>query len=93
MDAEKVKTNAFNHLWSHNSDWTQVAEEGGPTVMVEGDGVRVLDSEGNEWVDVNGGYSSVNIGYGRKELAKTAYEQMKILPYYNSFFKGTTTLS
>jgi putrescine aminotransferase len=89
MDTKKVKTNAFNHLWSHNSDWTQVAEEGGPTVIVEGDGVRVKDSEGNEWVDVNGGYSSVNIGYGRKEVAEAMYEQMQELPY---FPQGSTSI-
>ena len=82
MDTKKVKTNAFNHLWSHNSDWTQVAEQGGPTIMVEGDGVRVKDSEGNEWVDVNGGYSSVNIGYGRKEVAEAMYKQMQELSYF-----------
>ena len=82
MDTKKVKSNAFNHLWSHNSDWTQVAEQGGPTIMVEGDGVRVKDSEGNEWVDVNGGYSSVNIGYGRKEVAEAMYKQMQELSYF-----------
>ncbi len=32
----------------------------------------------------------VNVGYGRDELAEAAYEQMKELPYYNSFFKCTT---
>ena len=89
MDTKKVKTNAFNHLWSHNSDWTQVAEMGGPTVMVEGDGVRVLDSDGNEWVDVNGGYSSVNIGYGRKEVAEAMFQQMQELSY---FPQGSTSI-
>ena len=66
------------------------AEKGGPTVMVEGDGVRVLDSEGNEWVDVNGGYSSVNIGYGRKEVAEAMYQQMRELSY---FPQGSTSIS
>ena len=89
MDTKKVKTNAFNHLWSHNSDWTQVAEQGGPTIMIEGDGVRVKDSEGNEWVDVNGGYSSVNIGYGRKEVAEAMYKQMQELAY---FPQGSTSI-
>ena len=31
----------------------------------------------------------VNIGYGRKELAKVAERQMQTLPFYNTFF-GTT---
>ncbi len=31
----------------------------------------------------------VNLGYGRKELAQAAYEQMEELPYYNNFFQCT----
>ena len=89
MDTKEITTNAFNHLWAHNSDWTQVAEQGGPTVILEGNGVHVIDSEGNKWVDVNGGYSSVNIGYGRKEVAEAMYEQMQRLSY---FPHGTTSI-
>ena len=50
--------------------------------MVEGNGVRVTDSDGKTWIDVNGGYNSVNIGYGRTEIADAAYEQMIKLPYF-----------
>jgi putrescine aminotransferase len=32
----------------------------------------------------------VNVGYGRQELAKVAYDQMLQLPYYNTFFKTST---
>jgi putrescine aminotransferase len=32
----------------------------------------------------------VNAGYGRKELAQAAYDQMMTLPFYNSFFQTTT---
>ena len=32
----------------------------------------------------------VAVGYGRKELAEVAYDQMLELPYYNSFFKCST---
>ena len=59
----------------HNRDWAQMAEEGGPPVIVQGKGIRVKDSEGKEWIDVNGGYTSVNVGYGREEIADAAYEQ------------------
>nr|WP_163370573.1 hypothetical protein [Endozoicomonas acroporae] len=31
----------------------------------------------------------VNIGYGRQELIAAACQQMKELPYYNTFFKTT----
>jgi putrescine aminotransferase len=32
----------------------------------------------------------VNIGYGREELAQVAYDQMRELPFYNTFFKTAT---
>ena len=32
----------------------------------------------------------VNVGYGREELARAAYEQMQELPFYNTFFKTAT---
>ena len=34
-------------------------------------------------------YKRQNVGYGRKELADTAYEQLRELPYYNNFFQST----
>jgi adenosylmethionine-8-amino-7-oxononanoate aminotransferase len=73
----------------HNRDWTQMAEDGDPMIAVEGKGVRITDSEGNSWIDVNGGYNSVNVGYGRTEIVDAAYEQMTMLSYFPN---GTTTI-
>ncbi len=87
-DTESLRRSALEHVWMHSRDWVQMAEEGGPTIVVEGKGVRVVDSDGNSWIDVNGGYSSVNIGYGRTEIADAAREQMRKLAY---FPQGTTT--
>ena len=88
QETEALRRSALEHVWMHNRDWTQMAEEGGPTIIVEGKGVRVTDSDGKSWIDVNGGYSSVNIGYGRTEIAEAAREQMRKLAY---FPQGTTT--
>ena len=86
---ESLRQASLKHLWMHNRDWTQMAEEGDPLIMVEGKGIRVTDSDGKTWIDVNGGYNSVNIGYGRTEIAEAAYEQMLKLPYFPG---GTTTI-
>ena len=88
VDTESLRRSAFEHLWMHNADWAQVAEEGGPLIMVAGDGVRVTDSAGVTWLDAHGGYASVNVGYGRTEIADAALEQMKRLAY---FPQGATT--
>ncbi len=87
-DTEALRRSALEHLWMHSRDWIQMAEEGGPAIMVEGKGVRVTDSEGKSWIDVNGGYVSVNVGYGRTDIADAALEQMKKLVY---FPQGSTT--
>ena len=88
QETESLRRTALEHLWMHNKDWVQMAEEGEPLIMVEGHGVRVTDSTGKSWIDVNGGYASVNIGYGRTEIAEVALEQMRRLCY---FPQGTTT--
>jgi putrescine aminotransferase len=49
----------------------------------------VWDSEGHKILDGMSGLWCVNVGYGRKELADAAYQQMMTLPYYNSFFQTT----
>ena len=79
---EALRQAAVKHLWMHNRDWVQMAEEGDPPIIVEGHGVRVTDSEGRSWIDVNGGYNSVNVGYGRTEIADAAYEQMRKISYF-----------
>ena len=65
----------------------------GTRVIISGKGNYVIDSENNKILDMMAGLWCGNIGYGRKELAEIAYEQMQLLPYYNSFFKTATTPS
>ena len=88
IDTHSLQKSAQEHLWMHNRDWVQLAEEGGPTIIVEAEGVRAVDSDGKVWLDVNGGYCSVNAGYGRTEIAEAMREQMNRLTY---FPQGTTT--
>ncbi|HWK63466.1 MAG TPA: aspartate aminotransferase family protein [Rhizobiaceae bacterium] len=62
----------------------------GSRMITRADGPFIYDSEGNEILDGMAGLWCVNVGYGRTELAEVAYEQMKELPYYNSFFRCST---
>ena len=61
----------------------------GARVMTHAEGIYVWDSEGQKVLDGMSGLWCVNVGYGRKELADAAYQQMMTLPYYNSFFQTT----
>jgi putrescine aminotransferase len=62
----------------------------GTRVIARAEGSHLIDSEGRRLLDAFAGLWCVNVGYGRKELAKVAYDQMLELPYYNTFFKTTT---
>ncbi|PHP67490.1 aspartate aminotransferase family protein [Zhengella mangrovi] len=62
----------------------------GSRMIVSADGPYIHDSEGHAILDGMAGLWCVNVGYGRDELAQAAFEQMKELPYYNSFFRCTT---
>jgi putrescine aminotransferase len=64
--------------------------KGGVRVITRAEGTYCYDSENNKLLDAFAGLWCVNIGYGRQELAKAAYEQLLELPYYNTFFKTTT---
>ncbi len=88
-DAEAVRQASLKYLWMHNRDWIQMAEEGEPQIIVEGHGVKVIDGEGRTFIDVKGGYWSVNVGYGRTEIADAAYEQMVKTAHFPS---GATTV-
>jgi len=61
----------------------------GARVMTHADDIYVWDSEGKRILDAMSGLWCVNVGYGRKEIAQAAFDQMMTLPYYNSFFQTT----
>lgn len=87
-DTESLRQSALEHLWMPYDNWVQLAEDGGPPIMVHGDGMRVTDSEGRTWMDAHGGYASVNIGYGSTEIADAVLGQMSRVTYFPI---GTTT--
>ncbi|MEK4253665.1 aspartate aminotransferase family protein [Ureibacillus sp. FSL K6-2830] len=45
-------------------------------VIEKSTGARVVDVDGKEYIDAMAGLWCVNVGYGREELAKAAYDQM-----------------
>lgn len=56
-------------------------------IMVEGEGSRLRDSHGREYLDATGGLWLAQVGHGRAELADVAREQMARLEYFTSFWE------
>jgi putrescine aminotransferase len=62
-----------------------------PLVIERGEGVWLYSTDGQKILDGMAGLWNVNAGYGREELAKAAYDQMKELAF-TSNFSGMTNL-
>ena len=84
FDARDLWRKDKNHLIHPQSVWPSFKEKG-CTVFVKGEGAYVFDADGNRYLDSNGGLWSVNIGYGRVELAEAIAEQARLLPQVNHF--------
>ena len=65
------RQNVWHHLTQHKS-----LENSDPLVIVKGEGVRVTDSNGKQYLDAtSGGVWTVNVGYGRTEIADAVRDQ------------------
>ena len=80
-DVDQIKRAALQHLWVYMREPSEMAEKGGPPIFVGGQGCRVTDIEGNTYLDCMSGLWLKNVGYGRREIADAAYQQMLELTY------------
>ncbi|MCL6414195.1 aspartate aminotransferase family protein [Aestuariirhabdus sp. Z084] len=88
LDTAQLQALDRDHHLHPFTDFKQLGEEGA-RVIERAEGVYLWDRDGNKMLDAMAGLWCVNVGYGRKELADVAFQQMQQLPYYNAFFKTT----
>ncbi len=60
-------------------------QEIGPVVISRGEGVRVWDDTGKEYIESVAGLWCASLGFSNERLAKAAYNQMLKLPFYHAF--------
>lgn len=75
------------HHLPAQADYALIERLGGSRIITRAAGCTIWDGDGNALLDGMAGLWCVAVGYGRDELAQAAYDQMRELPYYNSFFK------
>ncbi len=73
------------YLWAPFTQMGDIDEEVEPLVIVSGEGARVTDSQGKEYIDGHAALWLANVGFGRQEIVEAAYEQLKRLSYFPSF--------
>jgi 4-aminobutyrate--pyruvate transaminase len=57
----------------------------GPLVITRGEGVRVFDEAGKDYIEGLAGLWCTALGWGEERLAEVAAEQMRRLPFYHLF--------
>jgi putrescine aminotransferase len=55
-------------------------------VLVRGEGCRLWDADGTEYLDATGGLWLCQVGHGRRDLAEVAARQIERLEYFTSFW-------
>ena len=87
-DSNFLKENNARRLWhpmAHPAD--SLANP--PDIIVEAEGVEIVDIDGHRTVDAVGGLWNVNLGYSCRPVKAAIAAQLDRLPYY-SIFRGTT---
>ena len=90
LNIEELVAADTAHHFHPFTDHKSFHKGGGARVITHAKGVHIWDGKGNKMLDAMAGLWCVNVGYGRKELADAAWQQMQDLPFYNTFFKTTT---
>ncbi|OMH36569.1 aspartate aminotransferase family protein [Motiliproteus sp. MSK22-1] len=82
FNAAEAVASDRKHVWHHLSQHKPY-EESDPMVIVKGEGMRVWDAKGNEYLDaVSGAVWTVNVGYGRTEIADAVRDQLVNMNYF-----------
>lgn len=83
-----LKENNARRLW-HPMAHPAESLASPPDIIVEGEGVEIVDVDGHRLLDAVGGLWNVNLGYSCEPVKKAISAQLDRLPYY-SIFRGTT---
>lgn len=73
------------HPWANFGPF----EERGSLVITRGEGARLWDAEGREYLDAVGGMWCTNLGLGRQDMAEAIGDQAMKLAYANYFVDTT----
>lgn len=75
-----------DNVWLHFFQMGHFSSTGArPTVLVRGEGSRVWDQDGNEYIDGLSGLFAVNVGYGRREIIEAISAQLNEIAYVSPF--------
>lgn len=65
--------------------------EEGPQIVTGGDGIYVIDDDGNRYIEGLGGLFCASLGFSEKRLVEAANRQMNAMPFYHLFAQKSVT--
>ena len=78
-----AKKDVANHFHPYTN--LRAIEKDAPLMIVEGDGIEVIDDAGKRYIEGMAGLWCASLGFSEKRLGEAAKRQMDVLPYYHSF--------
>lgn len=78
-----AKIDVANHFHPYTN--LRAIEKDAPLMIVEGDGIEVIDDTGRRYIEGMAGLWCASLGFSEKRLGEAAKRQMDVLPYYHSF--------
>ena len=76
------QTAGRDNLWLHFTRHSTYENGGEMPLIVKGEGHKIWDSHGREYIDGLAGLFVVQVGHGREELAEAAAKQAKELAFF-----------
>lgn len=74
-----------DHTWLHFTQMKNVIDDPKPMVIARGEGSKVWDTSGKEYIDGLAGLFCVNVGYGRQEIIDAITQQLQKITYVSPF--------
>ena len=84
-DIQRLKDIDRRTFMHPSTDLAAHAHGSGPRIIETGEGIRIRDVDGNEFIDAFAGLYCVNVGYGRTEIADAIDAQARRLAYYHAY--------
>jgi adenosylmethionine-8-amino-7-oxononanoate aminotransferase len=88
-DAAVMEQSAREHVWIHQLPWAEFDSDN-LRIFDRGEGARLYDIQGREYLDGIAGLWVVNAGHGRREIADAYAEQAARLGYASAISYTTT---
>lgn len=75
----------------HPNTNLRLHREIGPSIVSRGEGIRIYDDEGNDYIETVAGLWCASLGFSASErIARVAYDQMRKLGYYHAYRHSAT---